>query len=390
MVTAGEPARTGRDGHGVCDPGAVAARGRGHQLHEVAADHVRLDSVLAEHDSVRTVLDRVAALRGAARSIRDETGAHTGFLAEITTVDSPAVIRWLSGNRTDALQEITVPVGFGIGGRVLASGAAVRVNDYVSAASITHHYDAPVMAEGLGAMLAVPVTDTTGTIVALAYAGLRGDTSFGDTAVDRLHDVARRTGAALEVATGVEQHLRTALLDERKRLQLAMHDSVGAMLFNIGAQVHDLHAAQRRNPQLGARLRRLEADVSAASAALRESLLALGDNADEAETAAALAAAEHCRSFTDRTGVPARLVQLTSLPPLDIERTGTLVAAVREGLLNAEKHARAHTVVVSIGLADGGVQVAVADTARAPHTRWRRRGWVCSRSPSGPSGSAGA
>lgn len=144
-------------------------------------------------------------------------------------------------------------------------------------------------------------------------------------------------------------------------MQLSMHDSVGAMLFSIGAQVHDLHESSRRNPKLGARLRKLETDVSAASAALRESLLALGDNGHEAETAAALAAVQHCRSFEARTGVVTRLVQLTALPALDIERTGTLVAGVREGLLNAEKHARASSVVVSIGLRAGGVQVAVAD-----------------------------
>lgn len=339
----------------------MAGRRSDSQAQQASEDLVHLDAALAEHGAARTLLDRVASLRGAARSIRDSTGAHIGFLAEVGQTDDPAVIRWLSGNRTDALHEVAVPSGLGIGGQVLASGAAVRVNDYLTAPGITHHYDGPVIAEGLGAMLTVPVTDGSGRIVALAYAGMRGDLSFGDTAVDELRRVAGRTGAALDVAAGVEQHLRTAILDERKRMQLAMHDSVGAMLFNIGAQVHDLHSTSRRNPQLVARLRRLEVDVSAASTALRESLLALGDNADEAETAAALAAAEHCRSFTARTGVPARLVQLTSLPALDIERTGTLVAAAREGLLNVEKHARAGSVVVSIGRTADGVQLAVAD-----------------------------
>ena len=61
------------------------------------------------------------------------------------------------------------------------------------------------------------------------------------------------------------------------------------------------------------------------------------------------------------TGVPARLVQLGDVRPLDVERTTLLVAAVREGLLNAEKHAQAGTVVVSLGEVDGGVQVAVVD-----------------------------
>ena len=61
------------------------------------------------------------------------------------------------------------------------------------------------------------------------------------------------------------------------------------------------------------------------------------------------------------SGVPARFVQLGPIRPLDAERTTLLVSAVREGLLNVEKHADAATVVVSLGEVDGGVQVAVAD-----------------------------
>jgi nitrate/nitrite-specific signal transduction histidine kinase len=54
-------------------------------------------------------------------------------------------------------------------------------------------------------------------------------------------------------------------------------------------------------------------------------------------------------------------VQLGPVPPLDAERTTLLIGAVREGLLNVEKHADAATVVVSLGEVDGGIQVAVAD-----------------------------
>lgn len=345
----------------VWDPPSVQTGRSGHGAREVAEQVGRVDALLDDRGSVLDVLDRVTALRGAAQAVRDVTGADLGFLAELSGPGDPAVIRWLAGNRTEALAEISVPTGRGIGGRVLATGDAARVNDYLTSAVITHDYDGPVSVEGLGAMLAVPVTSSDGDIVAIAYAGLREGAGFGDDAVDRLRRLADRTGSALDVAGAVERHLRTALVEDRRRLQLSMHDSVGAMLFSIGAQVHDLHECTRRNPQLGARLRKLEVDVSAASAALRDSLLALGDNGDEAETAAALATVQHCRSFEARTGVVARMVQLSALPALDIERTGTLVAGVREGLLNAEKHARAGSVVVSIGLCAGGVQVAVAD-----------------------------
>jgi signal transduction histidine kinase len=320
-----------------------------------------LNTLLAERDGLLSVLDRVLALHGTARLIRDAAGADAGFVADIDA-DEQAVIRWLAGNRTDSLQDLVVPVGQGIGGRVLALGSPVRVSDYVTAPSITHQFDAPVRREALGAMLAVPIVEDRGgtaATIAVAYAALRGPGDFGDDAVGAVQGIAGDAARALRLADRAEAGRHTAVAAERQRMQASLHDSVGAMLFSIGAQVRDLRSTLPDNPLLRTRLGRLESDVSAASLALRESLLALSESGPE--RALPIELAEHCRSFEARTGVPARLVQLGAVRPLDVERTTLLISAVREGLLNAEKHADAATVVVSLGEIDGGVQVAVAD-----------------------------
>jgi signal transduction histidine kinase len=328
-----------------------------------------LNSLLAERDGLLSVLDRVLALRGSARLLRDAAGADAGFVADVDRGSAPdggqAVIRWLAGNRTDALQDLVVPAGQGIGGRVVALGRPVRVSDYVSSPSITHHFDLPVKREALGAMLAVPITGGGGEparTVAVAYAALRGPGEFGDTAVDAVQRVATDAARAIRLAERAEAGRYTAVAAERQRMQASLHDSVGAMLFSIGAQVRDLRSTVPDNPLLSTRLGRLETDVSAASLALREALLALSESSPE--RALPIELAEHCRSFEARTGTTARLVQLGDVRPLDIERTSLLVSAVREGLLNAEKHADAAAVVVSLGEVDGGVQVAVADDGR--------------------------
>lgn len=332
----------------------------------VAADRVLeqehlLNTLLAERDGLLSVLDRVLALDGTARLIRDAAGADAGFVADLAA-PGRAVIRWLAGNRTDSLQDLMVPVGQGVGGRVLATGASVRVSDYVSAPTITHQFDSEVRRESLSAMLAVPVLGQCpgGTeTVAVAYAALRGAGEFGDTAVDAVRAIATDAARALRLAARAEAGRQTAVASERRRMQASLHDSVGAMLFSIGAQVRDLRATLPDNPVLRTRLGRLEADVSAASLALREALLALAESGPERALPVELA--EHCRSFEARTGVTARFVQLGQVQALDAERTTLLVGAVREGLLNAEKHADAATVVVSLGPVDGGVQVAIAD-----------------------------
>ncbi len=326
-----------------------------------------LSTLLAERDGLLCVLDRVLALHGAAHLIRDAAGADVGFVADVDGAER-SVIRWLAGNRTDALQDLVVPIGQGVGGRVMALRRPVRVSDYVSAPSITHQFDGPVRREALGAMLAVPILDADdGRPVAVAYASLRGPGEFGDTAVGAVQRIAADAAQAIRLAGRAEAGRDTAVAAERRRMQAALHDSVGAMLFSIGAQVRDLRTTLPDNPVLCSRLVRLETDVSAASMALRESLLALSESSPE--RALPIELAEHCRSFEARTGTPARLVQLGDVRPLDVERTTLLISAVREGLLNAEKHADAATVVVSLGEVDGGVQVAVVDDGTQPVDR---------------------
>ena len=338
----------------------MASSGRAAAERALEQEHL-LGTLLAERDGLLSVLDRVLALHGTARLIRDAAGADAGFVADIDG-DSPAVIRWLAGNRTDSLQDLIVPMGQGVGGRVMALGRPVRVSDYVTASSITHQFDGVVRREAMSAMLAVPIVeDRAGseTTVAIAYAALRGPGEFGDDAVAAVQGVAVDAARALRLADRAAAGRTTAVATERQRMQASLHDSVGAMLFSIGAQVRDLRSTLPDNPLLRTRLGQLESDVSAASLALREALLALSESSPE--RALPIELAEHCRSFQARTGVAARLVQLGEVRPLDGERTTLLISAVREGLLNIEKHARAGTVVVSLGQVDGGVQVAVAD-----------------------------
>jgi signal transduction histidine kinase len=344
----------------VCDCERVTAKR--HVAKERAVEQATaLDGLMREREELLGTLDRVAALHSTARLIRQSVGVHAGFVAEL---DSPghAVVRWLAGNRTDSLRDLAVPAGQGIGGRVLALGKPVRVTDYLSAPTITHQFDAQVRGEGLAAMLAVPIFSRVGgkvETVAIAYAAMRESADFGDDAVKRLEVIAENTGTALRLAGLAESTRDNAVSAERQRMQSALHDSVGALLFSIGVQVRNLHEDISDNPGLECRLRRLEGDVSAASSALRESLLALAESSPERALPVELA--EHCRSFHARCGVPARFVQLAPVRPLDAERTALLVAVVREGLLNVEKHAHAMSVVVSLSPQDDGVQVVVAD-----------------------------
>jgi signal transduction histidine kinase len=55
------------------------------------------------------------------------------------------------------------------------------------------------------------------------------------------------------------------------------------------------------------------------------------------------------------------MIELTELPALPASRIAALADAAREGLLNAEKHAGAESVVVSLFATGDGVAVTVSD-----------------------------
>jgi signal transduction histidine kinase len=243
------------------------------------------------------------------------------------------------------------------------------VRDYASAPTITHHFDARIAAEGIQGLFAAPVF-VDGRVAAVLYAGARSPEGFGDATLGVLLDIARETSRALEVCRQVESHTSAVLTADRQRVSVALHDSVGALLFGIGAEVRDLRTADGVNPELERRLRRIEAQVSAAASALRESLESLAPTACEEELPAA--AAGDCRAFAERTGLTARAIVLGELPPLDRHRTDLLRQVVREGLLNVEKHARATSVLVSLSRAARGVMVAVADDGRGLRSARRR------------------
>ncbi|MGP4000470.1 response regulator transcription factor [Streptomyces sp. 8N706] len=118
-------------------------------------------------------------------------------------------IRQLTGTETESLRGLTVATGNGLGGKSLALTRPLAVADYRASRTISHEYDAAVAAEGLRAVLAVPVV-VRRRVRGVLYGALRERLSLGD----------RTLAAAVEAARELEQAL--AVRDEAQRL-LAVH-----------------------------------------------------------------------------------------------------------------------------------------------------------------------
>nr|WP_202535715.1 helix-turn-helix transcriptional regulator [Streptomyces sp. SID4919] len=171
--------------------------------------------------------------------LRRTTGLPVAFGGLIESGGRQVRIQELSGTSTTALRALTVSSGNGLGGKALARSRPCAVTDYSSSRHISHEYDAPVQAEGLRSVLAVPIV-VRRRVRGVLYGALRDAQPLGD----------RTLGAAVAVARDVEQAL--VVRDEARALLAAAEPRPGdGAGMNAGAgaaaweQVREAHGVLR-------------------------------------------------------------------------------------------------------------------------------------------------
>ena len=285
---------------------------------------------------VLSLLDRRTAFRAILDRLPGDIGVDVAWIGEVDA-SGDIVLGHAVRTRTDAVDGLVVPPGVGLGGLVMQTGRPAWVADYPSASDLSRQFSRQAEREGVRGMIAVPLVHG-GRPLGVLYAADRAETHYGDLAVTALEVAAARAANAAVVAERARHSAEVAVLEERRRLAMQLHDTVGAMLFTIGAGVRSLGDDLARQPDLRARLETIERQAAEAAAVFRESLDAL--HAPPEAVALAVALRADSRGFEERTGIPVRLLVLDELPPLHASRSGALASAVREALLNVEKHAQ--------------------------------------------------
>jgi len=314
----------------------------------------------AQYAEILGMLDRAAAVRRLVANVPRLVGVDVAWVGDPLAApgEDRMVLQHTVNAMTNQIDGLVVPVVTGLGGKVMAARRPLWVSDYCAAPDITGHFKSQVRAEGVKAMIAVPVI-ANDQLLGVLYGANRYDTEFGDRATQALQQVAARTAAAQVVSERARHSAEVAVHEERRRLALELHDTVGAMLFTLGAGIRRLGEEPGLDGEVRSRLSVIEQQAMEAAAVLRGSLRVL--SAPPEQVALGVAVREHCRAFQERTGVPARMIALTELPPLPGARRTALADAAREGLLNVEKHAKAQSVVVSLFATRDGVAVTVSD-----------------------------
>jgi signal transduction histidine kinase len=304
------------------------------------------------------VLDEQAVLLGGLEAAAAGMRLDVSWLARAED-ETKLVIRHLSGDRTGALRGLVLPRGWGLCGKTFAAARPFVVNDYFSAADITHQFDGVIAAEGLERLISAPIVIDERVIAVLA-GGPRGAGAFGDVAIGRMEVAASQISTALRAAGRARQLAEVAVEQDRGKMATSLHDSVGAMLFAIQAGVRELSGALEDQSELRAKAETIEAQAIEATRALRESLLAM--SAPARGLALEVELRDDCDAFQQRTGIATSFVLLDEHAlVLDGARAEALIGAAREALVNVERHANATAVVITLARTGGVVQLTVTN-----------------------------
>ena len=323
-------------------------------VHNALATLADLDRLY--RDSL-TAADRHSAFRQSVARLIETGVLDVAWVGE--PGDGPGLaIGVTAGARTDVLADLPVPAGSGLTGKVYEHAALDWVDDYVTSAAITHEFDQQIRSESIRRLIAVPIVQDSRTLGVLA-AGAREAGAFGDRAIEQVVAAANGAAFAVTAAERARHSAELAVHEERRRVAVELHDTVGALLYAIGTGLRGLREPATAGTDLADRVTALEAQATQASQLLRDALRAL--HASPTELALSAAVQAECRGLEERTGLRTHVITIGELPPLGRERLGPIIRATREALRNVEKHARAQSVAVTISADEDEVVVAVTD-----------------------------
>ena len=156
--------------------------------------------------------------------------------------------------------------------------------------------------------------------------------------------------------------LPVALIQERRRLSLHLHDETAQLFTAVKLQLGVLHE-QQQDPDLRGRLeamlRNLDAGITSIRNVTNDLRPSLLDDLGLLPALRSLVA-----DFGARSGIRTGLAAPPVLPPLSREAELALFRALQEALSNVLRHAKAHSVDVGLSINADGVLLQVSDDGR--------------------------
>jgi signal transduction histidine kinase len=224
--------------------------------------------------------------------------------------------------------------------------------------------------DGLAASLGGTAGDSHGLLVVTGLSGPDNAVATG-----ALHSFAAQAAVALELAERRRDAERFAVFEDRDRIARDLHDLVIQRLFATGMQLEGaVRLIDQRPEEASARVRRAVDDLDATIRELRSTIYGLQAPEDEHSSLRALLL-QAVDAGAEQLGFAPSLRMdglLDTLVPVAVAEH--LLAALRETLSNAARHAAAGSVEVRVAVRDDELVLEVGDDGVGIGATTRRSG----------------
>jgi signal transduction histidine kinase len=293
------------------------------------------------------------------RRARELSGADLAVLAQPDEEDRRLTITYADGDGGDAARGLVLPVGQSLSGRVLASGEAVTSADF--AADERASYAARGAMSQIGPAVVFPL-GAPGNVRGVLTVGRRhGALPFPQAQADVVASFAAQAGVALELAASRAEAERVSLYEDRDRIARDLHDLVIQRLYATGMSLEGTMPMITR-PEVASRITNAVDAMDETIKDIRATIFALqARDAGERDLRGDIVAL--VEEMTPLLGFAPSLRLGAGLgAPVSPELAGHVLAALREALSNAARHADARQVEVTVDVdPDGMLTVLVTD-----------------------------
>lgn len=231
------------------------------------------------------------------------------------------------------------------------------------------------LVDAFGSSLALPLRARNRTLGVLGLRRLAGDLAFDQEVVELADAFAAQTAMALSYGYERRERDRLAIYEERDWIARDLHDLVIQRLFATGMMLEGAARLADLPPVFADRVSAAVDELDGTIKEIRTTIFGLNEVGDGPTWVGprARVLAEIERASVEGGPRPSITFAGPVDSVVDAERAGQLVAAVREGLSNAVRHARCKRIEVQVAVSDAVLTLAVLDdgvgVAEASSTR---------------------
>ena len=312
-------------------------------------------------------------LAGITRQALDLSGADLAVLALPGEDGRLLTVAYAEGDGADAVRGLVLPVGQSLSGQVLATGEPVTSEDFATderaarAARGAMSQIGPAVVFPLGA---------PGNVHGVLTVGRRhGALPFPQAQADVVASFAAQAGVALELAASRAEAERLSLYEDRDRIAQDLHDLVIQRLYATGMSLQSTMSMITR-PEVASRITNAVDAMDETIKEIRTTIFQLQSRDTAAGPDLRGEIVVLVEEMADMLGFAPSLRLGAGLGGgISPEVTEHALAALREALSNAARHANASEVDVTVDVgSDGMLTVQVTDDGTGIPDGGRRSG----------------